>query len=67
MTQDHNAKNCQQPLTCRICAACCPVIQNGYVPKVKTGSSQSTANFECLSRNTAVDENVTCASVNGKF
>ena len=67
MAKDHNAKNSQQRLTSRIYAACDPTILHGYVPKVKTGSSQSTANSECLSRNTAGDDNVTCASVNGKF
>ena len=40
---------------------------HGYVPKLKTDNSQSTANFECSSRNAAGVENVTCASVNGKF
>ena len=60
-------KNCQQGLTCRTCAACHPTILHGYVPKVKTDSSQSTANSECSSRNTTGEENVTCASVNGKF
>ena len=67
MAKDHDAKNCQQRLTCRICAACHPTILHGYVPKVKTDSSQSTANSECSSRNTAGEENVTCTSVNGKF
>ena len=67
MAKDHNAKNCQQRLACGICAACHPTILHGYVPKVKTDSSQSTANSECSSRNTAGEENVTCASVNGKF
>ena len=52
-------KNCKQRLTSRICAACHPTILHGYVPKVKTNSSQSTAN--------SGEENVTCASVNGKF
>ena len=36
MAKDHNAKNCQQQLTCRICVACHPTIVHGYVPKVKT-------------------------------
>ena len=54
-------KNCQQGLTCRTCAACHPTILHGYVPKVKTDSSQSTANSECSSRNTTGEENVTCA------
>ena len=67
MAKDHNANNCQQRLTCRICAACHPTILHGYVPKVKTDSSQSTENSECSSRNTVGEENVTCASVNGKF
>ena len=67
MAQDHSAKNCQQRLTCKICAACHPTILHGYVPKVKTDGSQSTANFECSSRNTSGEENMTCASVNGKF
>ena len=40
---------------------------HGYVVKVKTDSSQGTENSECSSRNTAGVENVTCASVNGKF
>ena len=40
---------------------------HGYVPKVKTGNSQSTANFECPSRNAAGEENVTRTSVNSKF
>ena len=67
MAKDHNAKNCQKWLTCRICTASHPTILHGYVPKVKTDSSQSTANSECSSRNTTGEENVTCASVNGKF
>ena len=67
ITKDHNAKNCQQRLTCRTCAACHPKILHGYVPKVKKDSSQSAANSECSSRNTAGEENVTCASVNGNF
>ena len=67
IAKDHNAKNCQQQLTHRICAACHPTILHGYFPKVKTDSSQSTANTECSSRNTAGEENVTCASANGKF
>ena len=61
MAKDHNAKNCQQRLTCRICAACHPTILHGYVPKVSTDSSQSTANSQCSSRNKAGEENVTCA------
>ena len=67
MAKDHNAKNCQQRLTCRICAACHPKILYGYVPKIKTDSSQSTENSECSSRITTGEENVTCASVNGNF
>ena len=63
MAKDHNAKNCQQWLTCRICAACHPTILHGYVPKVKTDSSQSTANSECSSRNAAGEENVTCRKI----
>ena len=61
MAQNHSAKNCQKRLTCRICAACHPTMLHGYVPKVKTDSSQSTANSECSSRNTTGEENVTCA------
>ena len=67
MAKDHNTKNCQQGLTCRICAACHLTIHHSYVPKVTTDSSQSIANSECSSGNTAKEENVTCASVNGKF
>ena len=67
MAKDHNPKNCQQRLTCRICTAFHPTIPHGYVPKVKTNSSQSTVKPECSSRNVAGEENVTCASVNGKF
>ena len=67
MTKDHNAKNCLQRLTCRICVACHPIILHGYVPKVKTDSNQKTANPECFSRNAAEEENLMCASVNGKF
>ena len=67
MAKDHNAKNWQQRLTCRICAACHPTILHGYVPKIKTDSSQSTENSEFSSRNTAGEGNVICASVNGKF
>ena len=67
MAKDHDAKNCQQQLTWRICAACHPTILHSYVPKVKTDSSLSTANSECSSRNTAGEANVICASVNGKF
>ena len=40
MAKDHNAKNCQQRLTCRICAACHPTILHGYVPKVKGQQSE---------------------------
>ena len=54
-------------LTCRIFAACHPTILHGYVPKVKTDNRWSIANPECSSRNAAEEENVTCASVNGKF
>ena len=60
-------KNRQQRLTCRICTTCHPTMLNGYIPKVKTDNSQSTANSECSSRNAAGEENVKCASVNGKF
>ena len=67
MAKDHNPKNCQRRLTCRICTAFHPTIPHGYVPKVKTNSSQSTVKPECSSRNVAGEENVTCASVNGKF
>ena len=67
MAKDHNGKNCQQRLTCRIYAACDPTILHGYVPKVKPDKSQGTENSECSSRNTAGEENVICASVNGKF
>ena len=67
MAKDHNAKNRQQRLTCRICTAFHPTMLNGYIPKVKADNSQSTANSECSSRNAAREENVTCASVNGKF
>ena len=67
MAKDHNAKNCQQRLTCRICAPSHSTILHSYIPKVKTNSSQSTANSEFSLRNTAEEENVTCASVNGKF
>ena len=67
MAKDHIAKNCQQQLTCRIYTACHPTILHGYVPKIKTDNSQSIANSECSSRNAAGAENVTCASVNGKF
>ena len=44
MTKDCNAKNCQQRLSCRICAACHRTILHSYVLKVKTDSSQSRAN-----------------------
>ena len=37
------------------------------VPKVKTDNSESTTNSECSSKNAAEQENVMCASVNGKF
>ena len=61
MAEDHNAKNCQQRLTFH------PTILHGYLPKVKTDSIQSIGDPECSSKNTAVEENVTWASVNGKF
>ena len=67
MAKEHNAKNCQQRLTCRTCGACHPAILHDYFPKVKTGDSQSTANPECSSRNAAEEENVMCVSVNSKF
>ena len=67
MAKDHNAKNCHQQLTCRTCAACHPTKLHGYVPKVKTDSSQSTANYACSSRNAAGEENVTCALLIDKF
>ena len=67
ITKDHNAKNCLQRLTCRICVACHPIILHVYVPKVKTDSNQNTANPECSSRNAAGEENLMCASVSGKF
>ena len=50
-----------------MCAAYHPTTLHSYVQKVKTDSRQSTTNFECSSRHTAGEENVTCASVNGKF
>ena len=65
--KDHNAKNCQQRLSYRICAACYATILHGYVPKVKTDNSQTKANPERLSKTTCGEENVACASVNGKF
>ena len=67
MAKDHNAKNCHQQLTCRTCAACHPTKLHGYVPKVKTDSSQSTANYACSLRNAAGEENVTCALLIDKF
>ena len=67
MAKDHNTKNYQQRLTCRICTAYYPTILHGYVPKVRTDNSQSTANLECSSRNAAGKENMTFVSVNGKF
>ena len=67
ITKDHNAKNCLQRLTCRICVACHPIILHVYVPKVKTDSNKNTANPECLWRHAAGEENLMCASVNGKF
>ena len=47
MAKDHNTKNCQQQLNCRICTACHPAIIHGYVLRVKTDSSQRTVNPEC--------------------
>ena len=41
MAKDHNAKNCQQRLTCRICAACHPTILHGYVPEVKKTAARA--------------------------
>ena len=61
MDKDHNAKNCQQQLTCRICTACHPTMLHGYVPKVKADNNQSSANSECSSRNAAGEENMMCA------
>ena len=67
MAKNHNPKNCRQRFTCRNCTANHPTILLGYVPKVKTDNRQSIANPECLSRNEAGEENVTCVSVNSKF
>ena len=43
MAKDHNAKNCQQRLICRICTASHPTILYGYVPIVQTDNSQNIA------------------------
>ena len=67
MANDRNERNCQQRLTCRICTACNPTILHGYVQKIKTDDSQISEKSECSSRNAAGEENMTCASVNGKF
>ena len=66
VAEDRSIKNCQQRLTSRICAACCPTVLYGYVSKIKTDNSQSITS-ECSSGNAAGEENVTCATVNGKF
>ena len=44
-----------------MCAACHLTMLHGYVIKVKTDNSQSTAHSECSSTNAAGEENVTCA------
>ena len=49
VAKDHNAKNYQQRLTCRICATFHPTVLHGHVPKVKTDNNQSIANPECSS------------------
>ena len=41
MAKDNNAKNCQQQRTWSIFTASHPTILHGYVPKVKTDSSQT--------------------------
>ena len=43
MAKNHNAKNCQQRLICRLCTVSHPTILHGYVPKVKTDNNQSIA------------------------
>ena len=57
------------PTTTNLQNMCC--LSSNSTPwlcsKVKTDSSQSTANSTCSSRNTAGEENVLCASVNGNF
>ena len=41
VAKDHNAKNCQQRLTCRTCTACHSTMLHMYVPKTKTDNSKS--------------------------
>ena len=50
MAKDHNAKNCQQRVTCRICVASHPTILHGFVPKVNKNNNQSIANPDLFTK-----------------